>query len=236
MNLLLLCLNNQTSTESIEEDRVNKPWRPLPSQRTTAERAKQLMLVAIPATLLLSAAVGAIFQTLVLMVLNLWYNDWGGGEKVVPRNFINAVGFICYTSASLEILLGSSIVSCAPLRWQWLGIIWVAVFFTVHLQDLRDQLGDRLRGRPTLPLLIGDCHARWTILVPLVCLSVLCPMFWQLGLLGYVLPVTTGGLITTRLLTQRTAAADRMTFKIWSLWLMSIYLLPLITRWQHREN
>jgi 4-hydroxybenzoate polyprenyltransferase len=229
-NLLLLCLNNQIAPESIEEDRLNKAWRPLPSTRITIREAKQLMLGVIPLIIVLSASIGGVVQSLTLMVLNVWYNDWGGAENPVFRNLINAIGFICYASAALDIFLGKSSPSSGPLMLQWFGIIGASVFSTIHIQDLRDQAGDRIRGRPTLPLIIGDWYCRWTLAVPIFFWSLFCPGFWQLEIWGYVVPTVTGGLIGARLLNKRTVKQDKMTFKIWSLWLVSIYLLPFVRR------
>ena len=42
--ILKFCLHNQRHTEFIEEDAINKPWRPIPAKRVTQEQAKWLLV------------------------------------------------------------------------------------------------------------------------------------------------------------------------------------------------
>ena len=44
---LIFDLANQNSTESIAEDKINKPWRPIPSGLVTQAQARQGMMVCI---------------------------------------------------------------------------------------------------------------------------------------------------------------------------------------------
>ena len=74
---------------------------------------------------------------------------------------------------------------------------------TVHIQDLKDQEGDRARNRRTAPLVLGDGPAQWTIAIPTAIWSVACPIFWQLDFLGYALPVGVGIIIVIRVLLVR---------------------------------
>lgn len=45
---------------------------------------------------------------------------------------------------------------------------------------------------------------------------------------GYVLPVALGATVIVRTLRVRSEKGDRITFRWWNLWLVSLYLLPLI--------
>ena len=44
INLLPLDIMNQTDAPAIEEDRINKPWRPLPAGLVTMQQARMLVL------------------------------------------------------------------------------------------------------------------------------------------------------------------------------------------------
>ena len=57
------------------------------------------------------------------------------------------------------------------------------------MKDLRDQAGDRLRGRSTLPIRMGVGNARRSIIVPIIFWSLFSPWFWRLGVGGYGLIV-----------------------------------------------
>ena len=228
INLLLLCINNQRKEEDIQEDRMNKAWRPLPSDRLTIAQAEKLLWASLPLIGLMCACTGALSQYMLLNALNFWYNDGGGGHDPLFRNLINACGFVLYASAALDIVAAAPVSTCAPITLQWLAVVGGVVCTTIQLQDLRDQAGDSLRGRRTLPILLGDMNARWTVVVPIVFWSTFSPFFWRLCIGGYGLTVITGTFTVCRILSLRTPEEDRTTFRVWSIWLISIYSLPLI--------
>ena len=103
---------------------------------------------------------------------------------------------------------------------------------TMQIQDLYDQEGDKLRGRTTVPLVFGDMNARYSIAVPVTVWSIIAPEFWQLDILGFILPITVGAIVVMRLLdmSRRGVGDDKRTFKLWNVWMVSLYLLPL---WAH---
>ncbi|KAL8952038.1 MAG: hypothetical protein Q9222_002025 [Ikaeria aurantiellina] len=239
LNLLLLCLNNQRNPEAIAEDKINKPWRPLPSNRISSSDATTLLLAMIPITAVINISyTGCLWQSILLAGLNLWYNDYEGGENPLFRNVINACGFTLYNSAALEILVGQS---CAPLPFataalkstevQWLAMIWGLVFTTIQIQDLRDQEGDRIRNRPTLPLLVGDVQTRISLIVAIAFWSTATAVFWRVPLAGVFVLAGLSGHLIRRLWSKRSADDDRKNFKLWSLWLMGVYAMPLVKRY-----
>lgn len=236
MNLLLLCINNQRKAEDIQEDRVNKAWRPLPSDRLTISQAEKLLWGAVPVIGLITLCTGGFPQYVLLTALNFWYNDGGGAHNPIFRNLINACGFVLYASAAIDIVATAPLSTYTLTIFQWLAVIGGVVLTTIQIQDLRDQAGDSLRGRPTLPISIGDGNARWTVIVPILFWSTFPPFFWRLDVGGYGLTVLTGAFTIGRLCFLRTSEGDRTTFKIWSLWLVSIYSLPLIKMYYTRRE
>lgn len=231
-NLLPFTIDNQRQAASIAEDRLNKPWRPLPSERLTPEQAKRLMFVLYPVAAIVSSYLGGLRQCLALMVLGYWYNHHGGAANCVARNAINACGFVCYASGAMEVALGASL----PLNLmlvQWFLIISAVVFSTVQTQDLYDQAGDRVCGRKTLPLVVGDSWSRWMTALPMVFWTLFCPWFWTVRFGLSMIFSALGAVIVVRLLVKREVRDDKKTFKMWNIWMVFMYLLPLLRHAPH---
>ncbi|KAF4629296.1 hypothetical protein G7Y89_g8849 [Cudoniella acicularis] len=81
INLLPFAIDNQRQPASIQEDMVNKPWRPMPSRRLTPKTAKTLMLGLYPIAVAVSFAFGGLTQCVALVLLGFWYNDYGGADN-----------------------------------------------------------------------------------------------------------------------------------------------------------
>ncbi|PQE07304.1 digeranylgeranylglyceryl phosphate synthase protein [Rutstroemia sp. NJR-2017a WRK4] len=227
INLLPFAINNQRQPEAIEEDAINKPWRVFPSGRLSPESAKTLMLFGFFMAIITSQVQGSSLQCLALILLGFWYNNLNGSDcSFLVRNFINACGFVCFTSGAMQVAVGTS-YSVLELHGWWYGIIAGIVFSTVQMQDMYDQRGDAIRNRKTVPLVLGDGLARWTIAVPVVMWCWLAPLLWNSSFFGFVLPVALGFTVAIRVLRRRTESEDKKTFRLWNLWLVSIYLLPL---------
>lgn len=141
------------------------------------------------------------------------------------RNVLNACGFTCFASGALEVALQSP---TEPEMIPWLLVIAGVVWTTVHTQDMYDQPGDSAAGRKTVPLVIGDGPARWSIAITVAAWSWLCPLYWGSAAVRYFVPVALGVLVGVRSLTRTTVKEDRQTFRIYNAWLVSIYILPLV--------
>lgn len=113
-------------------------------------------------------------------------------------------------------------------------MISAIVASTVQMQDIPDQEGDRSRGRRTVPLVIGDVEARWKVAITVVLWSFVAPTFWALGIKGQLVTIIPGAVIVVRVMTIRSPGPDMSTFKIWNLWMMCLYVLPLLSA--HKEE
>lgn len=247
VNLLPFNIDNQR--QSIDEDLENKPWRTLPSRRMTSEQATMVMLVLYPMGFLFSIFAGPYLQSLALIGLGIWYNDLGGADgSWILRNFINACGYICFTTGALQIMLqrysAASISTAAALVYPaaignlanrglcaWLVIIGGIVLSTIQVQDMHDQAGDKRRGRKSMPLVIGDRVTRWTIASSTLFWSCFCPYFWSLPRVGFVSPIMLGSIVAWRTLSYKSVVGDKLTFRIWNVWLMIVYSLPWTRTW-----
>lgn len=228
INLLPFAIDNQRQPEAIKEDTSNKPWRTMPSGRLQQGNAKMLMCLFYMLAILASVQLGAVPQCLILILLGCWYNDLHGADKsCIVRNFINASGFVCYTSGALQVATPGKIEAIQDLTF-WFLIVALVVFSTVQAQDMYDQPGDSLRKRKTVPLVLGDLPARWTIALPTVFWSCACPRYWSVSYVGYSGPLLLGHLVAVRTVTKRSVSSDKKTFCLWNLWLISLYSMPLI--------
>ena len=234
INLLPFEMDNQRQPASIIEDTANKPWRVLPSKRLSPERARLWMLVLYPCAFLASLTLGGVKQCLALMFLGAWYNDFGGADcHFLVRNLINAGGYVSYASGAMEIALGGSLIPSQRLI-SWFAILGLVVLTSVHSQDLEDQEGDRLRGRKSAPLTIGDTLSRQSIALSMSFFSIYCPWFWGLRPSMYICPTLLGTFVGRRIMASSSLAEDKTNFRFWNLWMALLYCLPLLKTYEAR--
>jgi len=163
-----------------------------------------------------------------VIALGYWYNDLHGADSFcVVRNFINACGYMCFASGALEVMLEKSIHTFSHTTHQWLLVLGLVIFTTIQAQDMGDQEGDSMRSRWTVPLVIGDASARYTIAAFVVMWSYLCASFWKLRIGVLVVSTGLGLLIGGRFVLRRTAKEDKVSFRFYNLWVAFIFSLPL---------
>ncbi|KAB2569319.1 Fumagillin beta-trans-bergamotene synthase [Lasiodiplodia theobromae] len=185
MELLVFDLSNQRQPGSAVEDAVNKPWRPIPSGRISEAAARHLLMAAIPATIIKSVLLGTTLETLVFFILTWIYNDLAASEShYLIRTLINALGISTYSASAAAVAaripaplplplhtytlpLGPQHLTIStpltPRFYTWLLLLSLAIFLTITTQDLPDLPGDAAKGRPSMPLAIGEARARWSI-------------------------------------------------------------------------
>ncbi|KAH8844232.1 hypothetical protein MCOR27_007170 [Pyricularia oryzae] len=249
LDLILFCISNQRKPSSIEEDRLNKPSRPMPAGIVSPDEAATLFVAVSIIALLVSHMLGAFVPTATLLVLTFWYNDLGGADHPILKPFLNGVGFPCFLVGALQVALNPAPWSASgetpvpevmSLLWRWVAVVSGAIFLTINIQDLKDVAGDAAAKRRTVPIVIGDAPTRWIVALPLVACSVATPLLWgipELGpspwlegvkvVLAYAPMMVLGVVISVRTLLLRTVEDDNASFTLWCVWLVSLYCLPL---------
>lgn len=227
ISLLMFDLSNQRSLESVEEDRINKPWRPIPSGQVTPEQTRKVMLLTAPFVLGFYYLLGISKQGLLVQFLSWYYNDLKGGDEVF-RDAIIAASYGLANVTSLRLAVGSE-SAVSQHGYVWISMVSAVILTTMHIQDLKDQEGDHIRGRKTVPLVLGDRTARFAIAVSVPFWSYACASFWRLSYGLYPLPTVLGLLVALRVLTKRSPLEDRRTWRLWCLWHASLYPLPLLS-------
>ncbi|KAI1658973.1 UbiA prenyltransferase family [Daldinia decipiens] len=228
LNVFLFSISNQRSKESILEDSINKPWRPLPAGKLDMSQARQLLLIGIPLVLTsCSLCLGAAQETAFCLVLTWMYNDLGGAdEHFVLRNMINGVAYFFYGSGALKVATGSESVGSEASVW--LLMVACIITTTMQVQDLKDQEGDKARKRSTAPLDLGDRVCRFSIAVGVILWSLACLSYWPWSPIGLLVVLSLGSLVVWRVTLLRNAAEDALTYRWWSIWLISVFCLPII--------
>ena len=228
LTLLVADISNQRLPDSIMEDSINKPWRVFPSQRISPEQACHFMLFLVPGVVALSMFLGAYRETLTLFCLLWMYNDLGGAnESLIWRNILNSAGLTCFSAGTIAITAGTIDYDISSRPVCWLLVCACAISTTIHAQDLPDVEGDAARGRVTIPLLLGDRLSRISLVFGVVFWSFICPWFWHLSLLGFVPTVLAGCVFVFQTLYYRDVKSDKLVWKLWCIWAMTIYLIPV---------
>ncbi|KAF0348426.1 UbiA prenyltransferase family protein [Gigaspora margarita] len=177
---ILFCYNRINQITAVEEDRINKPFRPIPSGLITVKGARY-RLVAIS---IIFPIIAYIFGGLSLVFLCFLYQAWVIFNEMLKlsknafyKNLFSAFSALIQLVSCHYIIIGTKL-SIFELLNSELGMFMLGIFFfamtTAHVQDFRDQKGDKFVGRKTFPLLIGDNICRWfTILMLIISLFII---------------------------------------------------------------
>lgn len=216
INLLFFNISSQSQPGAVLEDSVNKPWRPLPSGRIKQKHVRHYIVGARLAILATGLLMGGSSASFMIQILTFCCNDLCGGERWLSRNLLNAGVYLSCLIGAMQSALGVHSLECSTDGFRWLCCIAATICCTMHIQDLYDQEGDRLRDRKTIPLVFGDSIARYTIAIPVLVSSFLAPAFWQLSAAGFLPSMALGVLVATRLVGNQgyTPRSDKSTFCI----------------------
>ncbi|KAF1832863.1 hypothetical protein BDW02DRAFT_502012 [Decorospora gaudefroyi] len=228
--ILQFCLHNQRHTESVDEDAINKPWRPIPSKRIDQEQAKYLLMATYFVTGIVSYYLSVLPIFVAWSVLATGYNDFGGGDySGIVRNLFCGAFFSCSFGGALSIALGPHSMSYAA--WQWTFLVTLGIITTtIQTQEFRDEIGDKARGRRTIPIEMGRKPALVTVIATVAFWSVYAPLGflasgWKAGLMS----VAIGGWLVAIALSAmggHDPRRDRKMYKVWCLWICACCGLP----------
>ncbi|KAI0860603.1 UbiA prenyltransferase family-domain-containing protein [Xylaria cubensis] len=227
IHILVADLSNQRLPESVCEDKVNKPWRPIPAGRITPRDAQIWLQIAITLALLFSIICNSLQPSTTLMTFLWLYNDLDG-SSIGPcqRNLLNAAGFVCFNWGGISVLLGSCTGQVSFTNW--IVLLALVVTTTIQVQDLPDMEGDRARKRLTVPLVYGEEVGRWGAAVLAPVWSVVCTIFWRTPIFLAMIPFFISTSMASLIVLRRDQHSDELGWKLWCLWVGSLYLLPLL--------
>jgi 4-hydroxybenzoate polyprenyltransferase len=164
----------------------------------TCEDARKLLLVVVPAVVAVGWLSGVLEEVLLVCMLAWMYNDLGGSEyHWALKNLLVSVGYGVFFSLALRITTGVN-HTITTKGYHWIVIITLVMFATQHIADVKDVEGDRLRGRRTAPVALGEEVCRWSIAVGVVLSSGLCPALFHLGMASHCIMICLGSLVAGR--------------------------------------
>lgn len=149
----------------IAGDRANGSRRPLASGALTENAAMSWCVVLAVLSLCLAVHVSVVFVMLVvfMLVLGLAYSIGAHAAKkwAVPALAVAAAGCLLTYLAGAEAFHAT--IPSAVLLFGVIMSLWIAV--VGHTKDFGDTVGDRIAGRRTLPIVLGDRRARTVVAV-----------------------------------------------------------------------
>jgi 4-hydroxybenzoate polyprenyltransferase len=217
------CLSNQIV--GVEEDRLNKPDRPIPAGLTSRSDALVRWAVTSIAFMLVGWWFGVAMWSGLWLAVCVAHNFLNLSKRWLLKCGFMSVGIVAQLAAAWAM-----VTPLTSLAHTWIVVIALLIFPTVSLQDLRDMAGDRCLGRKTLPLVAGDRLTRILlsacfVLQPVVVHFELMAAFGgPLAVLCESITAALSLFIAARIILCRHPAADHMTYLLYTGW----YCLLLI--------
>ena len=213
--LLLTCFCTSNQLKGLEEDRINKPDRPIPSGLVSASGTLQRFYISAWLSILVSVCLEVwVFTTLSLVCIYA-HNFLGWGHHWFSKNLLVATGMFTTLGAAWQLV--------APIPstvWSWLFFLSSIWLFLGHIQDFRDIDGDRKVGRITFPILFGENFSRLLLgicflLLPIPIHFILVQPSTTTVLNGWnVMFAIISGTIAIRLIRFQTPEQDDRTYSI----------------------
>jgi len=203
----------------VEEDKVNKPHRPIPSGLCTPKQIKRRIPYVWLIHLFLIYIIGGMVWLTIWIIYSLVYHFWGGDQKWYIKTLLANVSTLVVT-VPLWIFINGDI---GPMALTWFTVFFTYWFTCSILQDLRDIEGDILNGRRTLPMILGDTLSRKLSAIALTFqpLLFIVPIYiWgDLSVkssIGIMIFTISSWYLVWRILHLRTKDADDMTYKLYT--------------------
>jgi 4-hydroxybenzoate polyprenyltransferase len=209
----------------IEEDRINKPDRPLVTGAVSYEGAWVRLIVSMELYTLVGWWLGVLEWTLLWQVSIILLNFYGWNNFWATKNLMMGVGGFTLLAAAWH--LGTPNTPIPQSAWIWSLVLHLIAVPLSCVQDMRDIEGDRLIGRKTVPIVFGENTAR-----VLLCLGfIVSPFVTHYGyglivaaennlnviLCDFAL-VAINWTIAVRVISCRSPQADHRTYMIFLYW------------------
>ncbi|KAJ8082669.1 hypothetical protein PM082_008525 [Marasmius tenuissimus] len=212
----------------VEEDRLCKPYRPLASGRISLEDGRKLYLVVVGACLAWSSLHDLLPLSVIYSCGTWLYNEFELAANPFLKTPMCGVAYLCYVGGATFIIGHHETLSSSSLH----AIMVSGLIFglTGHMQDFRDRSGDALMGRRTIPLILPQRVARWSLLLIISCFT--CGLIWLWSppvLVSFIFVFLSLTTVTT-LVATHSEEADRVNFHWYEGWLICAHLLPLFRR------
>lgn len=216
--IFTFCLSNQLS--GVEEDRLNKPDRPLIRGLVTYRGGRVRWAASMILYTLVGSWFGVLRWTLLWQASTILHNRFGWAKHWFTKNLIMFLGTFAQLAAAWELITPLNMAG-----WRWVLTMALGVFFLVGLQDLRDVAGDKKSDRRTLPIVYGMKPVRIALAIGFVAqafvVHALLVVPAGLSILHWSCSVILGlgsFFIAYRILLYHTPNADHHTYMLYNYW------------------
>jgi 4-hydroxybenzoate polyprenyltransferase len=216
--ILSFCIANQII--GIDEDRVNKPDRPLVAGIVSYDGALVRLVCSQIAFSLVGLCFNVLEWALLWQLFTFLYHFAHWDKNWFTKGLVIGIGAIVQLSAAWQL-----VTPITPIAWRWIfmmGSFWTTL---VAVQDFRDIEGDRIIGRKTLPMVIGETPSRVILSIGFVSLPLVihCILMIPAGNTMKVLFCECGLailclIIAARIILYRNSQADHHTYMLLTYW------------------
>ncbi|WP_280441614.1 UbiA family prenyltransferase [Nocardia brasiliensis] len=216
--LYIYTFNLSNQLVGIDEDRLNKPHRPLVTGLVTPNGTRKRLAVTTSVFLVLGAQIGVLEWAALWVGAWLFHNHLGGARTMWGKNAAMVVGTIAQLAAAWH--LATPLTATA---WTWILSIALPLAVLVSLQDLRDVTGDAAVGRRTAITVFGEYGCRrffsaaFAIYPPLLYVVLYRDSSTAALTIG-TLAATLSYTISYRVIRLRTRRADNTTYLLYTYW------------------
>jgi 4-hydroxybenzoate polyprenyltransferase len=218
LNIYAFNLSNQIT--GLEEDRINKPDRPLPQGLTSVRGARIRWYMVMAVLPLVGWLFGVLEWALMWQVVLTLHNFGGWGRHWLTKNLCMSLGVFAQLAGAWQVVM-----PITPMAWRWILLLSIVIFPLVSLQDLRDIKGDLQAGRRTFPIVFGIRPTRWYLFVSFLILplAVWMAVMEPLGFTVYtficsILLTTISFAIAARVVMTSGQEADHDTYMYLTYW------------------
>lgn len=228
IHLLQCNVSNQYKTR--EEDLLNKPWRPLPSDRITLEGARNLRWALCVLCLSVSSLYSwrLVCVSLALTFTTIAYDEYGLAGHWIGKNFAGVFGYTTFGAGTLMLMRQATTLDDIARR----ALLYNAlvIFTTLHAQDFADVEGDRQMFRQTFPIYFPTA-SRIVVSLAVPIWSVYLTYSWHVSGVASFTIGCFGFWVALRFWMKRSCEADKKSYVYYNIWLFITMSLPTTARW-----
>ncbi|KAJ7140640.1 UbiA prenyltransferase family-domain-containing protein [Mycena epipterygia] len=157
LSLYMYSFNLCNQLIGVDEDRLNKPDRPIPSGKVTPAGARRRAIVVVVAFLAIGMiSPRVIVETICWVITTSWVCWTSAGHHWLGKNgVVISIGAWALLSGAWKCL-----ASYTPETQRYILALALWASIMTNIQDIRDVAGDRAIGRKTMPIVYGDIVAR----------------------------------------------------------------------------
>ncbi|TRM67493.1 UbiA prenyltransferase family [Schizophyllum amplum] len=226
--LHLMAFETKNQIVGLDEDKLAKPHRPIPSGRISPESTQILYVCLVLASFIMSARLGLLTPSVIYFVAIVAYNECSLARHWFFKSVLSAIGYVCYSwGMSVCFDHGRPLSSLSMMALVMTGTIFAT---TGQAQDFRDREGDAAIGRKTLAILLPQAVGRWSLAALLFVWTSVLVWFWVPPMAFSLMLFALAATATCVFVTDYSQESDRRAYWWYNMWLISCHALPLFHR------